>query len=269
MKFENRIEKRADGITAIKPFNIETAKPPQIKKWTQKKTNVPFTLNSIQKSNTPYCLRGFIPHTCDVQINEYNDLEQVTLGLLLYEITPTTSGLVYVPTSPFMLSNLESDIFEKFADFELYKHHIINAASDYIKEKKHKMTPEAIQHLHAFMHESTSYDYTFDFLLIPNVFSDYNIDIEYYRPTSNVWGQLFDNGNAIEIRHSMSKTLLAYIEKTIENELPKSNTNTFTGIQESSLIETGTYKRRERKRYSSNKDYPLIKAIRNHRLQIG
>lgn len=266
MALADRVRTRPDGITAIVPFQNVRHYPQTDNFLKNTIPPAPFMFDKRERNTLPYCLRGYIPHLTVLDKPLNNGMRKVALGFLMFEITDTTSGFVYVPTSPCQLSEIENDISEKFCDFKRYKHHIINAATAYITTQKEKIGSRAVEHLKDFIKNMDSVDFTFDFLLLPSVFRDYNIDMEYYRPNSKLYGLNFNNVNSAQIQHQVKSSILKQVEKIISQDLPHSNSCTFSGIDM-----TSTFIARDRKtkgKIRGNTDYPFIREIQKLRLAI-
>lgn len=279
MNERSKYSTRKDGVTAIIPFNmakaVESSCPSRFV-FQNRYAPTAFSLNAKQKSALPFCIRGYVPHMTHLDSPIFDPqgdpIHDVTLGLLLFEITPQSKSLIYVPTSPMHLRTLDDTVYQDFEDYGRYGRHIRKAAKKYCKDKAHKLSTETIKQVKDTVKHLDTIDFTFSILLLPSVFSDYRLDLSFYRPGNEFYGQQFNNPHSVPFADHPSKTLLHYVETILENDIPAAQSCTYSGIEISSVVaRTPCYRgitASERRRQRTLIDYPLIRDLRNLRLAM-
>lgn len=212
--------KRADGITEIFPTYPENCSHSP-KSISQAKTYVPFSEKKrIIEQQQGFCFRSFIAHSDDLSdiIEEYEKNEEVAHGMLLVEITPFNSGLVYIPYNGESLQTIDDYIFTIFNDTSLWLPLLNKALDKYLNTRSDLLSGQKNK-IRSFVQSRTNKDFSLDILLLPAAYPEYDLETEIYRPANRIIeGTSTSNfNNFAQCPSKPSRRLLDYlIHATIE-----------------------------------------------------
>jgi len=215
-----RYFKNTDGLDEIKP--VKTHIPSTVKISICNKPHIPFSeTKSLIEKRDGYCLRTFISHSDDLSeaVEECSIDEIATHGLLLVEITPKNSGLVYVPLTAVSMGSIDRLPFYHFDDVEQWRSLLKRPLEKYLEKEGHVRHSQR-KELREFVNNAKASDFSLDTLLLPPVYEGYGIEAEIYRPNNflieGISATSFNN--AATVSRKPAKRMLDYlVHSLIEN----------------------------------------------------